>query len=208
MDKDIILKNVQSLGKWYQRINFDGVITTPSKISGISLWKVLKEHLPKDLTNCRILDLGCNAGFFTVQTAILGAESIGIERSTGYLKQANFVKTFFEEKLKKELNVRFIQSDISDIDFSTIGYFDYVFCLAILYHIGKHKYGKYTEKTLQEQEKIIEKLTRITHNIIVRTRNTSLNDVNHYNDIFKKFNFNPVNVISQGKRSLVLYNDL
>jgi tRNA (mo5U34)-methyltransferase len=207
MTRDEIQFKIKELGSWYQTINFDGVITTDKKISGDKLWKVIKiNYLPDKMNNMRVLDLGCNAGYFSVQTAILGAIVIGVEYSNKFFKQAEFTKKHFEEKYKQSLNIIFLKADISDLDFNTLGKFDYIFALSILYHIGKNKFGKNTQESFFEQEKIIQKLTEISNKIIVRTRNTQYNNVNHYNKIFEKFNFK-LNSLSSSdyKRSLVLF---
>ena len=207
MTKEELRLKIEELGPWYQTINFDGIISRKSKISGIPLWKTIKsKYLPENMDGMRILDLGCNAGFISIQSAMLGAEVIGVERHDPYFKQAKFTKTFFEEKSKTPLNVKFIQSDISDVNLEEMGRFDMIYALAILYHIGKHKFGKYTDESLNEQKAVMEKLTNMTDQILVRTRNAKFNSVKYYGDIFNKFNFKATNVIVESpKRSLVLF---
>jgi len=210
MKKEEIQAKVKELGSWYQTIDFDGVITTDSKISGVQLWKIIKaQYLPDSMSGMRVLDLGCNAGYFSVQAAILDATVIAIENSSKFYRQAEFTKMYFEEKYGKELKVKLIKSDISDLDFSSLGKFDYIFAISILYHIGKYKFGKNTKESLFEQERIIQILTSISNKIIVRTRNSQYNSVEYYDKIFEKFHFKSNNTLKQGpKRRLTLFEKI
>jgi cyclopropane fatty-acyl-phospholipid synthase-like methyltransferase len=150
--------------------------------------------------------LGCNAGYISIQAALLGAKVLSVEISNRYFNQAAFTKEYFEYKTGKKLDITFIQSDICDLDFLSLGKFDFIFALAILYHIGKQKYGKYTAEALAEQEIAIQKMTQMSKKILVRARNGKFNNVDYYSKIFEKFNFKPTNIIRQNiRRSLVLY---
>jgi cyclopropane fatty-acyl-phospholipid synthase-like methyltransferase len=210
MTKEEIQVQIKELGSWYQTIDFDGIITTDKKISGDKLWKIIKkQYLPDSMNGMRVLDLGCNAGYFSVQSAILGADVIGVEGSSKFFKQAEFTKKFFEERYKQSFKIKFLKTDISDLDFNSLGYFDYILAISILYHIGKFKFGKNTKEALFEQEIVIQKLTNMTNKIIVRTRNTKYNSVEYYNKIFEKFNFKFDNILaSDEKRSLVLFEKI
>lgn len=202
-----IINKINSLKPWYQKINLDGILTTKNNISGEGFWRQIKYYLPDDLIDKRVLDLGSNAGFYSVQCANLGAEVVGIEVSKLFYKQSLFIKEFFEKKLNKKLNITFINSDLGDVDFYKLGKFDYVLAIAVLYHIGKHKYGKYTKEAMKEQEEVIKALTSISKNIIVRTRNKRLNNITHYNEVFGKFGFKPfeVKTFSGNRKFLLVY---
>ncbi len=201
-----LAKKIAEMGPWYQRINIDGVITTNKKISTMGLWKSVRKMLPESLEGMRVLDLGCNAGHYSVQAALLGAdEVIGIDLSKVWYPQALFVKEHFESK-HGPLNIKYINKNISDVKLEELGHFDYVFALAILYHIGKHQYGKYTPKALKEQRRVIGVLTRIADNIIVRSRNAKWNNPKYYTKIFNKFGFEQKILIgNKSNRRLMLY---
>lgn len=208
MDKGYIEKKVKELGPWYQRINLDGCITTKSNQSDITVWDKICNIVggKEKFKNCNILDLGCNAGLYSVMVSLCGAKNIvGIELVSQFFNQAVFIKTFFEDKHKQILPITFIQKNISDIDFDSLGKFDYIFALSILYHIGKHSYGKYTERSLLEQEIVIEKLCKISSNIIVRARHGAHSNQEKYNILFNKFNFRNIRTINEGKRQLIHY---
>lgn len=201
-----LAKKIAAMGPWYQRIDIDGVITTDKRVSTIALWNSVRKMLPENLKGMRILDLGCNAGHYSVQASLLGAdEVIGIDLSKVWYPQALFVKEHFESK-HGPLNITYINKDISDVDLEELGHFDYVFALAVLYHIGKHKYGKYTPKALEEQRKVIKILSCISDNVIVRSRNGKYNSPEYYTKIFDEFGFEQ-KILEPGKRGrrLMLY---
>jgi SAM-dependent methyltransferase len=206
MDNEFIAKKVKELTPWYQSFKMGNVLTVQSKTSGVGLWNtVWKKYLPQSFEGLRVLDLGCNAGYFSIQTALLGAEVIGVELGKRFFQQAEFTKSYFEEEVGRPLNIQYIRSDIGSLDFPSLGTFDYIFALAVLYHIGKQKYGKYVPEAMKEQEMVIGELVKMSKNILVRTRYGSVNNVAHYSEIFGRFGFEPTNIIAQGKRSLVMY---
>lgn len=201
-----LAKKIAKMGPWYQRIDIDGVLTTGKKVSTITLWESMRKMLPKSLEGMRVLDLGCNAGHYSVQASLLGAdEVIGIDMSKIWYPQALFVKEYFESK-HGPLNIIYINKNISDVDLEGLGHFDYVFAIAILYHIGKHKHGKYTPKALEEQRRVIEVLSRTGDNVIVRSRTAKYNNPEYYTKIFNEFGFERkiLDPVRHGRR-LMLY---
>lgn len=86
------------------------------------------------LRNKRVLDLGCNSGFWSLCAIQEGADfALGIDARKMFIEQANFV---FEVKEVDKNKYRFITGNIFDIDFADFGTFDIVLCLGLLYHIN------------------------------------------------------------------------
>ena len=205
MEKEFIEEKIKLLKPWYQKMELDGIMTVDSKGNNtMQVWEDIKKKLPKRLEGMRILDLGANAGYFSVQSALLGAEVISIDISDIFYQQFLFVKDFFEEKYGL-LNITHYKKNISHIKFKKIGKFDYIFALSILYHIGKHEYGKYTRKALDEQIRIINILTSISNNIFVRCRNSTHNSKEYYDKIFNSFGFKSKVIRTDRVRRLLLY---
>lgn len=209
------LKNkIRQLGEWYQKINIQGIMTSykGTKYSNMEnssiTWKKIDSYISGDYKKLRILDLGCNAGFYSIMAAKKGASLVGIEASTKFFKQALFLKDYYEKLWKVKLDITYIQKDILDVDFSKMTKFNYIFALSILYHIGKFKFGKGTPKTIEEQKKLIKYFSKITDNFIVRARKGKYRSLEYYNTIFEPLNFKPVKVIPEGKRTLILYNKI
>ncbi len=209
IDKSKIKETIKKLGTWYQNVNIYDTPTVGRKepysniISVNKVFNNIKSFIPVSLKGLRILDLGCNAGFHSLNMALLGAEVIGVETNNIFYNQALFLKRYYDEIYQQNLNVTYVQKNISDINFKELGKFDYVLALAIIYHIGKGQYGKCTDKALDEQLRVLKMID--TKNFIVGTRNGPKNNINHYNGVFNKLGFNNLKTIPGGKRSWVIY---
>lgn len=203
-----INEKIKSLGTWYQQIDIGGVLTTTSKQSNMLLWNKICEIVggKEKFINSNVLDLGCNAGLYSILASLSGSRNVvGVELNSPFFEQALFVKDYFEKLYEKTLPITYIKKNISDIDFKSFDKFDYIFALAVLYHVGKHQYGRYTERALQEQEIIIERLCDISNCIIVRGKKHKYSSQDRYDPIFKKFGFENLKTIDEGKRILIRY---
>ncbi len=199
MEKEYILKRVKELRPWYQSIDLNGIKTTNKEKSDIKLWMNIKSVLPKSLVGKRILDLGASAGSYSIQSALLGAEVIGVELSDLARSQALFVKEYFES-IYGNLNIKYIHENIIDLDFDKLGHFDYIFALAILYHLDTYKRDKNAVKTFENLNRVVKKLTEMSDNIIVRIRGSK-----NYNKVFARLNFYPEIISKSGSRTLTIY---
>lgn len=200
---------IKELGPWYQRVNIDGEYTTNEKlISGEEVWPDIRSMLPDDISGMRFLDIGANACYYSFMLALEGAEVLSIEPDKVFCKQALFLKSYYEETYKQTLPVTIQRKSISDVELSEIGEFDFVLALSVLYFVGKHLGGKYSEGALKEQRRIIGELTNITNKILLRTRNNRPEiTVKNYNRIFMDFDFYMLKKIVM-KRPIVLYGRL
>jgi len=211
MKKQELHLKVKQLKPWYQKINIGGIWTTHKGTPYVGLekaettWGKIDSCISENYKSLKVLDLGCNAGYYSVMAARKGSSVVGIESNMTFFNQALFLKDYYEKLQNTKLDIQYIHKDILDVDYSKMGKFDYIFALAILYHIGKHKYGKYTPKTLAAQKKIISYFSTITDNFIVRGRGGKYSCPAYYDSIFKPLNFNPVKIIPEGKRVLILY---
>lgn len=211
--KHLTLKEkIKELAPWYQNINIDGIVTNKGgpysgNVSASTSWDSIMKCFPKDVKMNRVLDLGANAGYYSIMAAKLGASVIGIDREKSlFYNQYIFLKEYYEELWNKKLDITYIQSDISDVDYSKLGKFDCIFALAVLYHIGKHKYGKGSDKKNEEQLKILKILSKITNGFIIRTRKgNKYKSPEYYTEIFKELGFKLTNNIPQGKRILISF---
>lgn len=202
-----IKKRIDKLGPWYQNIDLGGVRTMHRGPSTIELWNQLLNVLPESLEGLRILDLGCNAGHFSYQAAVRGASVIGINvegKGQRWRKQAEFVKNYFEEQHGK-LDITYIWKDILDVDFDSLGRFDYVFALAVLYHVGRNRFGHATPETWAAQKQTMKKLTEISDKVIVRTRPGKYKGIRYHDNIFCGFGWKSTILHKAAKRSLILY---
>jgi SAM-dependent methyltransferase len=84
----------------------------------------------KPLSECRILDLGCLDGLFSIEFALHGAETIGVE-----IREANIKKAIFCKEVLELNNLEFRQDDVRNISLESYGKFDAIICSGILYHL-------------------------------------------------------------------------
>ena len=92
-----LLKKIQDLGhteSWFHCIDFGNGVKTREPVPHLQdLWARIQLHIPADLSGKSVLDIGCNAGFFSVAAKQRNADHVlGIDASPGFLKQAEFVR--------------------------------------------------------------------------------------------------------------------
>jgi tRNA (mo5U34)-methyltransferase len=94
MNEQRVRKEIQHLAPWFHNIHLsDTIQTLPNHHFGDFprwKWQQLGPHLPADLRNWTVLDIGCNAGFYSFELARRGAKVLGIDASPHYLAQARW----------------------------------------------------------------------------------------------------------------------
>ena len=138
MTKSEILERIDALKPWFHSIDLgDGIRIQRDPVHGPdttypeNLWETIKELLPGNLQGLRVLDVGCNAGYFSVEMKRAGASYVlGIEAFPQYLAQAKLIRDILQIDLDlRELNVYQVTEDL--------GPFDITLFLGVLYHL-KH----------------------------------------------------------------------
>ena len=85
------------------------------------------------LSERRVLDLGCNAGFWSLAAVDAGAEFVlGVDAGERYIEQAELV---FEAKGVDRARYRFERADVLQDELQ--GHFDVVLCLGLLDHVAR-----------------------------------------------------------------------
>lgn len=91
---DQIRRRVAELGQWFHNLDLGGVKTAPNHFLGDYpevKWQRFASSIPEDLTGKSVLDVGCNAGFYSIQMKRRGANRVvGIDSDEKYLEQARF----------------------------------------------------------------------------------------------------------------------
>jgi tRNA (mo5U34)-methyltransferase len=125
---------VTELGPWFHNLHLPGgVLTAPEHPLGdfpSYKWREFAGSLPQDLSGCRALDIGCNAGYYTFELAQRGAEVVGIDHDPHFLTQARWAA----EQLGVSDQVELRQMDVYDLARMTQT-FDVVLFLGVLYHL-------------------------------------------------------------------------
>ena len=125
---------IEALGPWFHNINLDGVWTAPDHFLGDypgAKFRRFAAHLPEDLRGKTVLDIGCNAGFYSIEMKRRGASRVlGIDSDERYLDQARLAA----EVLGHDDAIQFAKLDVYDI--GAIGEtFDLVIFMGVLYHL-------------------------------------------------------------------------
>lgn len=138
MDEAEIKKKVDEFKKrrnWYQSI----IIGNARTISDLDLRASIRtdcllKFIPQLVKpNDRVIDIGCNAGLYSLTAAQICKEVLGVDVSEEFIKQANFVKYIWEQQNKKVSNITFKVSDILK-ELKLINNFDVIFACKVLYH--------------------------------------------------------------------------
>jgi tRNA (mo5U34)-methyltransferase len=127
-----IKEKTKELGKWFHNINLNGVLTAPDHFLGDYpnvKFQNFEHAIPKDLKGITVLDIGCNAGFYSIEMKRRGAEHVvGIDTDERYLAQARFASKI----LKTEIEFR----NMSVYDVAALNEkFDVVIFMGVLYHL-------------------------------------------------------------------------
>jgi tRNA (mo5U34)-methyltransferase len=128
-----IEQRVRSLGQWFHNLDLRGVKTAPDHFLGDYpniKWQRFEHALPRDLTGKSVLDIGCNAGFYSIEMKKRGAARVvGVDSDDIYLNQARFaaeVSGFPDIEFRK----------LSVYDVGQLGEkFDLVIFMGVLYHL-------------------------------------------------------------------------
>src|SRR6185503_9780020 len=92
-------------------------------------WARFAHAIPADLRGCTVLDIGCNAGFYSIEMKRRGAARVvGIDSDEGYLAQARFAA----EVCQVEIDLR--QMSVFEVA-RLKETFDIVLFMGVLYHL-------------------------------------------------------------------------
>jgi tRNA (mo5U34)-methyltransferase len=127
-----IAARAAALGDWFHNIDLNGVQTAPNHFLNDYpnvKWRTFQHAIPRDLTGMSVLDIGCNAGFYSIEMKRRGAARVlGIDLDERYLEQARLAA----EVKGQEIEFR----KLSVYDVAALGEtFDVVLFMGVLYHL-------------------------------------------------------------------------
>ncbi len=130
---DCIRDRIDRLGPWFHNLDLHGHPTAPEHFLGdypADKFARFGDLVPADLTGRSVLDIGCNAGFYSFEMKRRGAARVlGIDSDDRYLAQARFAA----ETLGAD-GVEFRNLSIYDV--GALGErFDLVIFMGVLYHL-------------------------------------------------------------------------
>lgn len=127
-----IEQRIQKLGKWFHNIDLNGIKTAPDHFLGDYpnvKFQSFAHAIPENLSGKTVLDIGCNAGFYSIEMKRRGAARVvGIDSDERYLAQARFAS----EILKADIEFK----NMSVYDVAALNEkFDVVIFMGVLYHL-------------------------------------------------------------------------
>jgi tRNA (mo5U34)-methyltransferase len=128
-------QQIEALGPWFHNLHLpDGCETAPDHFLGNDFpafkWRDIAPEIPERLDGWRVLDVGCNAGFYSFELAKRGASVLGIDVEPLYLDQARWAAREFG--FTRE--VEFRQMEVYEIA-GTREEFDLVWFMGVFYHL-------------------------------------------------------------------------
>ena len=127
-----IRRQVEALGPWFHNIDLAGVATAPDHFLGnypYVKWRKFADAIPADLAGKSVLDIGCNAGFYSIEMKQRGADRVlGVDFDDVYLNQARFAAEV------ADVEIEFRRLSVYDV--GALGErFDIVLFMGVLYHL-------------------------------------------------------------------------
>ena len=132
LDRRVIEERVRALGDWFHNLDLGGVHTAPDHFLGDyprDFWRCIENTIPWDLRGKTVLDVGCNAGFFSIEMKRRGADRVvGIDSDERYLAQARLAT----EVAGVDVELRPLSVyDVAQLQEN----FDVVLFMGVLYHL-------------------------------------------------------------------------
>ena len=132
ISRDETERRVRELGDWFHNLDLNGVQTAPNHFLGDYprvKWDRFSHALPRDLRGSTVLDIGCNAGFYSIEMKRRGADRVvAVDSDPRYLAQARLAAELTESDIVfRELSV--YQLPVLEERF------DIVLFMGVLYHL-------------------------------------------------------------------------
>ena len=132
MNPEQIRARVAELGDWFHNMDLKGVRTAPNHFLydyPANKFARFEHAVPADLTGKSVLDIGCNAGFYSIEMKQRGAARVvGIDFDERYLEQARFAAEV------KGQDIEFRKLSVYDLA-ALKERFDLVIFMGVLYHL-------------------------------------------------------------------------
>lgn len=129
---EYIRHRVSELGEWFHNLDLRGVQTAPNHFLGDYpniKWRRFSHAIQSDLSGKTVLDIGCNAGFYSLEMKRRGASRVlGIDSDPIYLRQARFAAEV------SGLEIEFAQMSVYDVA-ELNERFDLVLFMGVFYHL-------------------------------------------------------------------------
>jgi tRNA (mo5U34)-methyltransferase len=168
VDREDLLDGIHRLEPWFHSIELaPGVLTKTESVAGEpadhprETWDIVKNCLPLDLSGKSVLDVGCNAGFYSVEAKRRNAGRVlGVDAMRREIMQADFVRRALG------LDIEFRAMSVYDLSDARVGRFDVTLALGLIYHLkhlvlGLEKLAAVTKDTLIVETALLPSRSRL-----------------------------------------------
>jgi tRNA (mo5U34)-methyltransferase len=125
---------IEALGPWFHNLHLpDGTQTAPNHRFGDFprfKWQQVAGAIPQDLRGWSALDIGCNAGFYSIELARRGAHVLGLDVEPLYLRQARWAA----KQCGLARAVEFVEGNVYEL-INWRRSFDLVWFTGVFYHL-------------------------------------------------------------------------
>ena len=136
MNSEEIQKQLASLAPWFHCIDLGNGIKTKTHSAATEpvdhpagTWAKISRCLPADLSNKSVLDVGCNAGFYAIESKRRNAfRVLGVDSQRHHIRQALFVRRVLG------LDIEYRRMSVYDLSSRSVGQFDITLALGLIYH--------------------------------------------------------------------------
>ncbi|MBP1804915.1 TIGR04290 family methyltransferase [Rubellimicrobium aerolatum] len=130
--EDDLARRIEALGPWFHNLRLGGIETAPGHFLGDfprTKFERFDHAVPADLSGKSVLDIGCNAGFYSLEMKRRGAARVlGIDHDEHYLRQARLAAEV------EGMDIEFRRLEVYDV--GALGEsFDVVIFMGVLYHL-------------------------------------------------------------------------
>lgn len=135
-DRADLEARVRALDPWFHDLDLGPGLRTKSAACANEpvdhprpTWALLRPHFPESFDGLDVLDVGCNAGFYSFEAKRLGARRVlGVDAQRREVAQARLAAGILG------LDVSFERRSVYDLSIVEVGGWDVVLALGLLYH--------------------------------------------------------------------------
>ncbi|HEY1235161.1 MAG TPA: TIGR04290 family methyltransferase [Candidatus Binatia bacterium] len=134
MQQQTTISAIDEFKPWFHNLHLpNGAQTAPDHPLGdfpANKWRQLSPHIPSNLTGWSVIDIGCNAGFYSFELVRRGAIVTAIDVDNHYLQQARWAARQFG----LEERITFKQMQVYELARLKETY-DLVWFMGVFYHL-------------------------------------------------------------------------
>jgi tRNA (mo5U34)-methyltransferase len=140
MNVDQLRDRIEACKPWQYPFELRGVpVPVDARLTALHrrreryFFRPLLDLFGGSLAGKRVLDLGCNAGFWSLKAIAAGCDLVvGVDGRPRHIDQANLVFGTLDVPSER---YRFVTADVEEVDLATLGGFDIVLCLGVMHHL-------------------------------------------------------------------------